>query len=774
MSAHWRRPTTVGCLVAAMLFTLALASARAGQQSGHVEGRRLDDALHALQVQGLRLIFTSELVTRALRVVAEPRSSEPRERLAELLAPHGLVAVDGPGGTVLVVRRPVPAPKRVPSAREPAGATAPPSPPDTEVFAAPAYQERVVVVGNAASENGSHGWNRRLDAGALLAFGSFVADDPVRAVQTLPGVAAGDDFRSEVSVRASPYRHASIVVDGVAAPWLRHAAFGRGDAGSLTMLGRDAVEGLSVQVGAYDRRDGSQLGPQLNVTIREGSRTDARTRLAVSGASSAALLEGPLGSSSRGSWLIGLRKSHVEWPVGRSDHGRSVFGFADVQSKFAYDLRPGQHLSLTAVLGLSQLERDDPGTAGVADGVNRAGLIAAAWRSVIGPNLVVKQQVSLLTHAILNRDASARPFSRGSNSAASYRGDLMREVGGGVLETGLQVRRVRGSRAWLVSQASAPLLAPSTGILEDGWLERSGYGTWRWSAAPGLTIAPGVRVQASSHVESVAVDRWIRAEWAPRPRWRLHGSAGIVHQAPGFDEAARSAVRLHPERAWQFDVGAAHRLTESTRWEATAYVRRERDLLRVPGVTPGAVDFEPFRATDGRAVQNALSGTAQGLELLVERRTQEGLSGWIGYTYGVARHRDGMTGEAFPADFDQRHGLNLAGSLGLFAGTRFGTTLRVGSGMPTASRLLLHNSRLLVGDARNALRLPTYARLDLRGERTFGSLERRATLFAEIANVLNRTNYGLAGPRLLETGEIAAITEPLFPRLFTAGVRVVF
>lgn len=67
-------------------------------------GLSLADALRTLQDQGLRIVFTSELVRPDMKVLAEPASSEPRRILDELLTPHGLRAEDGAGDTVVVVR----------------------------------------------------------------------------------------------------------------------------------------------------------------------------------------------------------------------------------------------------------------------------------------------------------------------------------------------------------------------------------------------------------------------------------------------------------------------------------------------------------------------------------------------------------------------------------------------------------------------------------------------------------------------------------------------
>ncbi len=88
---------------AALLAILALAPAAGGAAQGPYAGRPLAEILLALQDQGLTIVFTSELVRPEMRVAAEPRSRAPRQVLDEVLAPHGLVAREGPGGVLVVV-----------------------------------------------------------------------------------------------------------------------------------------------------------------------------------------------------------------------------------------------------------------------------------------------------------------------------------------------------------------------------------------------------------------------------------------------------------------------------------------------------------------------------------------------------------------------------------------------------------------------------------------------------------------------------------------------
>ena len=485
---------------------------------------------------------------------------------------------------------------------------------------------------------------------------------PLRIVQTLPGVAGGDDFRSEYSVRGSPYHHAGVVVDGVMAPWLQHAALGRGDTGTMSMLPSDVVQDATLYVGAYPRRDGGQLGPQLNLVLREGSRLARRFRVGVSGTSATVIGEGPLGSSARGSWLVGLRRSNVEWPVGRDDHHMTVFGFGDVQSKFVYDVRSGQEISLSLVAGVSSIERDDPNLAALSDGVNRAAMVSVAWRSMLGSRTVVTQRVSSLAHEYLNRDQAMLPVNRGANGADAYRVDITRMLLRGVVEAGGagQAGARLGTRAAFgVGHGGRDVRRRRRDMVRAVWSRLLSPDDRAACHACGRTSIGRLDAGASAGHRPMAPGRMVG--WA---RWLVHGSTGVMHQFADFEHVRgwEGPVDLQPERATYTDLGIGQRLTDSVRWDVTLYARRERDALRPPDVhgrvIDGVLSFD--RAADNR-FENVLRGSARGTEMRIERRSQTGYSGWVGYSYGVARYTDAARQETFQADFDQRHGINASG-----------------------------------------------------------------------------------------------------------------
>jgi hypothetical protein len=257
-------------------------------------------------------------------------------------------------------------------------------------------------------------------------------------------------------------------------------------------------------------------------------------------------------------------------------------------------------------------------------------------------------------------------------------------------------------------------------------------------------------VTNSTQLASPTLSRWILGEWAFRPRWLLSASAGVTHQGldlQNFDSASPAARRA--ERATHFDAAIEHRLSRFVRWQATLFNRME-------------------------ASPDAVRGAARGFELLIDHRPARGFSGWAAYSYGKARYSNVERRETYWADFDQRHGFNAFGAYRFSDRSAAGATFRAGSNFPIPGYLDARDGGLFVGTRRNQARLPAYARLDLNAHRRFEYRGRRLTLFAEVMNVLNRTNVGLSNGEVRPTGEAVGFTTALMPRRVTAGLLVEF
>lgn len=94
-------------LFSALLIFFVFGSVTPGRADNHTPtnyaGKTLEQALRDLQMKGLNVVYSSDLVRPEMKVVTEPPPGSPREVLKRLLLPYGLKAEDGPVNTLLVV-----------------------------------------------------------------------------------------------------------------------------------------------------------------------------------------------------------------------------------------------------------------------------------------------------------------------------------------------------------------------------------------------------------------------------------------------------------------------------------------------------------------------------------------------------------------------------------------------------------------------------------------------------------------------------------------------
>src|SRR5262245_5335847 len=244
------------------------------------------------------------------------------------------------------------------------------------------YQETVSVSPPATTTEVGVGSQSELGSKALQDLRGIAADDPMRAVQALPGVATGDDFQSQFSVRGSAFRHVGIVIDGTATPLLLHTVRSTNDTASIAMINTDVLDRASLMAGPHPQRQGDWIGATLDFGLREGSRDRMQVRGAVSATAASSVVEGPLGRSKRGSWLASVRWSYIDWLIRKIYPSiDATLGFKDLQSKLAYDLTPRQQLQLTVIAGRAAFRNDRASSPnGIRTADSTSELASIFWR----------------------------------------------------------------------------------------------------------------------------------------------------------------------------------------------------------------------------------------------------------------------------------------------------------------------------------------------------------------------------------------------------------
>lgn len=609
----------------------------------------------------------------------------------------------------------------------------------------------------------------------LQELSSVLASDPLRSAQALPGLAANDDFSAGFAARGSGFASAALLLDGVLlhAPW--HTMRDVNDGYSLTVFNGEVVEGVTLVGGGAPAPYGERTGPVVSFRTRTGSRerVAGRGSLAVSGL--LGTLEGPLGRSA--SWLVSARKSYLDWILRRVDDApRWALGYHDLTAKLSLEPRPGTTLSLLGLGGRARWENTEESPSPHELASSRAGtdLLALHARSLVGSRLQLRAVAALVRETGRNLDSDglrrydSRLDHRDLRLEASFEGRRHR------LEVGTAWRRLAEaatSRAWDAALRTPRLIA-SYDERADQW---SAFAQDTWSLGP-LELTGGLRVDAFSWNDTSVILPRLSAAWKAGGATRLVAAFGRYAAFPSYEALAgeHGNPALEPERSRHLVLALERRLRPDLGLRVEAYHQSESDLIGNLALDHRLVEGRPTAPDAGAILLNAFQGPSRGVEVTLEARSAQGLSASLAYALSHAC-RDDASGARFDSDFDQRHTLSAIARR-RWRRWGFAVALRHGSGFPVAGFLAASGTEIVLAAERNGYRPADYTRLDARGEHRFRIRGAQATLYLELANVLDHRNLRYTGIDSvnLRTGRVRLDSDEMLPVLPLFGLAVAF
>jgi hypothetical protein len=619
----------------------------------------------------------------------------------------------------------------------------------------------------------------------LQTLSSVIAGDPLRATQSLPGVTASDDYRSEFAVRGLGFKHVGVYLDGVLTDNFVHTVEGNfPDTGSISVVNSDTINSVSLLSGAYPVNFGDRTAAVLNLETRQGNRLKVAGRVAASMSSTSGVFDGPF-ASGRGGWLISARKSYLGHLVHRISDANdntndSIFDFSDLHGKAIYDVTPRHQLGLALVLGKFQFERNRPpdqlGANSVLHAETNNLLVNANWNYTPGPRLFTQTRVFYLRTSYSDTNPQNLNLEDGQRTQMGFRSDisfLARPAHR--VEAGLYVRSLRADQLSRRFLFVSPLPSLNSDAFDHRGTEQSYYlqDTWH-SERLGLSLTGGGRIERNGLTGETLISPRVSMGLGLGSNWGIRAGFGKYYQYPAFEQMfgrlGNPAIRA--ERATHYNLSLERTLGNRIRVLAEVYDREDANVLfslSEPRVEGGFLNFTelPFR--------NALHGHARGIELTLQRRSANGLTGWASYSYAKTRLRDDRNNLSFVSDLDQRHTLNV------YTGYRFTETFnlngqwRYGSGYPIPGFYRLNGSTLFLASERNLVKLPDYRRLDVRASKAFLFKKWKLTLTGEVLNVLNRDNFRYGGfDEFRANGAVIGGLDKQLPRLPSAGVVLEF
>ena len=702
-------------------------------------GQPVDAVLRELGAQGLKLVYSSETVPGSLRVQREPSGRTPVEVLEQVLAEHGLRATRVGENTYAVIR----------SRDEPAAATGPaPAARDQ-----PALEEIVIAASRyslASSVPEVHTFLTQDEIENLPRLG----DDSLKAVQRLPG-AATNGLSGLANMRGGEENETLVVFDGLPLYEPFHL---RLLLSPTSVIDPRVLSSLDVHAGGFTAQFGDRMSSIIEVeSVRP--EADAYYELGLSLFHANALAAQRF-AAGRGQWLAAARRSNLDEVADLVDAEIGEPSYSDAFARLDYVFTDATRGSLHMLVSADRadVQNDD-----------RHETATATYRNSY-------------FWGTLEHDFTAATSARAIVSYTDVAGHREGEVD----DPGNVVGEADDERHYDVF-----------GLKVDGshrterWLHRFGL-EWRTMAAdydyrsrslfyPGYPApqSPGGEVErdetlapSGSHVAAYVTSRMLVTDrlaaevglrwdeqtygvdaddqWGPRVNLayelgdvtRLRASWGRYQQFQGINElqVEDGVSEFFPaQKADHTILGVERDLPQGYALRMEAY-RKDYSQLR-----PRYENlFDPLSLVPelrwDRVRIAPESARAEGVELLLSRRSASPWNGWASYTW--SRVRDRIDGVDTPRSWDQTHAV----SAGLtWTASPWSATLAATyhTGWPTTPVVLVDtnaaSAEIVLGE-RNSLRYDYFGSLDARVSRDIRVSRGELTVFAEVSNLVDRDN----------------------------------
>jgi hypothetical protein len=586
--------------------------------------------------------------------------------------------------------------------------------------------------------------------------------DALKVVQSMPGVARPPPGSADIVVWGAAPRDTRVFVDGVPIPALYHVG------GWRSAVGGELVSEIALEPGAFGARYGDAIGGIVDVTTDVPAKGGVVLAADVLDASAAAFgVAGTtrIAASARASWLDRV----VERAAPDVGDLVPVPRWADAHVAVAHPVGGGELRGFVLASG-DRLERvvdsDDPaavkrqdttrvfGRAGVSWRGDRAGgtANASAWVGFDDDRLSLRfgaVPANLDITSVLGGGRAEHTSRHGDHVVVTLGADATIARG--------RVHR-DGSLGTPAREGDVAIFGqpPGDDVAADDWQTTTidaaphvtvDYVRGRFSVSPSLRL-DGYVIGASRLLPRVGTAPAIGYQaivFEPAPRlssriaagpFAFTADAGVYHQArlAGDASAVFGTPTLGLERALHAAVGVALRLRERIDVELVGYARELDDLVaRHPASTPPLA---------GALTQDG-SGRVVGGQLVAKLLPWHGLAGWIAYGVSRSERRDAPDMRDRLFDRDQTH-LGTAVVGWSHGGWSTGARLRVASGEPRTPVIgafvdaRTGSYQPIVG-ATNAIRLPAFVQLDVRGERRF-DVRGELAIYLELQNVTARAN----------------------------------
>ena len=594
--------------------------------------------------------------------------------------------------------------------------------------------------------------------------------DPLKSLQSLPGVATSNSGGSAPAVRGSGPGENYYYADAIPVGKVFHF-------GGLSVFNGDLIDTFNLYSAAFAPNFDNVTGAILDITLRN-PRTDrlgGKINVSLTGADF--LIEGP--ASENQSFYFAARRSYFDLLL-RSIQRRGVTlqipNYWDYQGKYIWkvnaDNRLSAHLTGSAdtlkaeIASDSDLAKTQPDLAGSLSSQDASHTQAVVWdtrlseltnnKFVFGHRTNMTEasigsagRIYLVSNTNFLREKIITPINE------NHELTLGTNVSQSTVNLDLNFKNTNCTQFNTGCDLST---APSV-LLNDTFISN----LWdvsaqeRWRMLKDFSLIGGLRHSQDNYLNQSYTEPRVGVEWNWSEQTLLSAGWGRHNQQPSGQQIAPKFgnTSLTHIRADHSVVGISRKLNPDWSWKAEAYYKKFSDL--VVGVNDPAINYV-----------NGASGSAYGSELLIKKEETEKLSGWLSLTLSRSERKNDLTGESFRFEYDQPVSTTLIANYKISSEWSWGSKWAYTSGRPYTP-IVGTNGTYSDGRPKpvyagiNTGTLPDYHRLDMRIDRHILYDTWKLNVYFELNNVYRRQNivgYDY-GPNYDKKDAIEALVIPI-------------
>jgi len=739
------------------------------------EDRPLADYLRDVNERGLRIIFSSDLVTPAMSVDADLEPVETQAALGEVLRPFGLKASAGPGGTILIMR----------------GDETPEGPPSSVAVREPSIPEIVVTSSLHRLEYSPSGTHSYLDR-ELTTRIPAAAEEAVRLTNRLPGTASGG-ISSQNHVRGGEVNEVLFVFDGLRLYEPYHLKDFQTVA---TIVNSNAVGSIDFYTGAYPARYGDRMSGVMDISLREPEKP-LETEIALSFFNTSVLSLGNFGGGDRGNWLVTGRRGNLDLIADAVDPEIGSPAYQDYLAHVGWDFGPRARISFSYLASQDKLRLFDIARGETARAVYKNQVTwvrwLADWSDVLSSDsLVAYSDISDRRTGILDLPGivSGELFDRNSFQAFEFRQDwAWTPADSWMLQFGFDGKHLDASYdVSAVKQVSPPFdnildNEPLTVIdarIAPGGSQYAAFTELRWRPSDRLTVDLGLRWDQQTYT-TASDDRQYSPRagvlFEPGDRTEIRLGWGQYYQAQEINELQLTdgVTEFFPaQRAEHVVLNARRWFTDELDLAVSVYRKNFRTIRPRFENAFNTLTLLPELQFD-RVGIDADNAEALGAEIILTRGSHDDdLLWWISYTW--SRVEDRVAGTTVRRSWNQTHTAK-GGISWKWRAWDFSLAGEIHTGWPKTvllSEMVAQpggSTRLEVSTSvQNQNKYADFSTLDLRISRIFSIPRGELTTFLEVTNLYDRQNPCCTEYALATDGSVDAREAHWLPFVPSLGI----